>query len=345
MSGGVVNEPRMCLEPETLAMYLDGRLDARARAEVEAHLATCEDCYEWFIESVRTPDGLESDTAVAAAGDAAAIAFPAQNWADQADRVERAERVERVVGQPPARVLPMRRRMWPRVAAGVALAASLVLAARLQPSRVPDWAAPLVGVDTLNDLVADLRTAQREYRPTQGRLTGSDYAPERPVYRSGGGPTASTRPEIEAVQKILGRAQGGESPEELHAIVLADLALSQFDESSVGAFDRATRANPTPEWLSDLSAVYLAAAQVDRRWSYEQALSAADRAIALSPQFAAAHFNRALALEGLSRTTDARLAWERYLSLDPQGHDPQGKWADEARGRLALLPSATSERP
>ncbi|MET0553772.1 MAG: zf-HC2 domain-containing protein [Vicinamibacteria bacterium] len=33
-----------CLDPETIAAYLDGRLDAAARARAEEHLADCEEC-------------------------------------------------------------------------------------------------------------------------------------------------------------------------------------------------------------------------------------------------------------------------------------------------------------
>src|SRR5262245_2827080 len=36
-----------------LAAYVDGTLDADARARVEAHIATCEDCYEALVELTR----------------------------------------------------------------------------------------------------------------------------------------------------------------------------------------------------------------------------------------------------------------------------------------------------
>ena len=49
---------------ETLAAYADGALDVRARAEVEAHLADCDDCYELVMEVVRSQ---EMDAVVVAA--------------------------------------------------------------------------------------------------------------------------------------------------------------------------------------------------------------------------------------------------------------------------------------
>jgi len=39
-----------CLDAETLAAFMDGRLEPRERAAVEAHLADCEDCYEVWME-------------------------------------------------------------------------------------------------------------------------------------------------------------------------------------------------------------------------------------------------------------------------------------------------------
>lgn len=40
-----------CLDSETLAAFIDGRLESRGRAQVEAHLAECEDCYEVWVEA------------------------------------------------------------------------------------------------------------------------------------------------------------------------------------------------------------------------------------------------------------------------------------------------------
>lgn len=42
-----------CLDANVMAEYIDGGLEPRQRAEVEAHLAECEACYENFAETVR----------------------------------------------------------------------------------------------------------------------------------------------------------------------------------------------------------------------------------------------------------------------------------------------------
>jgi CHAT domain-containing protein len=43
-----------CLDSETLAAFMDGRLEPRERAVVEAHLAECEDCYEVWMDALQT---------------------------------------------------------------------------------------------------------------------------------------------------------------------------------------------------------------------------------------------------------------------------------------------------
>jgi tetratricopeptide (TPR) repeat protein len=46
-------DARTCLDDETIAAFIDGRLDAPARARVVEHLADCADCYFIFSESAR----------------------------------------------------------------------------------------------------------------------------------------------------------------------------------------------------------------------------------------------------------------------------------------------------
>ena len=46
------HEPPGCLDPETLAAYVDDRLDARGRLQVEAHIAADPRCYDDLVEVV-----------------------------------------------------------------------------------------------------------------------------------------------------------------------------------------------------------------------------------------------------------------------------------------------------
>ncbi|MDP3274236.1 MAG: tetratricopeptide repeat protein [Deltaproteobacteria bacterium] len=62
---------------------------------------------------------------------------------------------------------------------------------------------------------------------------------------------------------------------------------------------------------------------------YERALTLLAQAIAMEPTFADAHFNLAVALDELSRHTEARAHWEMYLELVSDG-----PYAEVARKRL-----------
>jgi hypothetical protein len=47
-----------CPDLEAVAAYVDGRVDAEERRAIEAHLATCEACYELMVETARVADGV-----------------------------------------------------------------------------------------------------------------------------------------------------------------------------------------------------------------------------------------------------------------------------------------------
>ena len=40
---------------ETLAAFIDGRLDAETRANVIAHMTTCSECYSVFLSATEMP--------------------------------------------------------------------------------------------------------------------------------------------------------------------------------------------------------------------------------------------------------------------------------------------------
>lgn len=62
----MTNEQRHagCLDANTMAEYIDGTLEPRQRAEVEAHLAECEECYEVFEAALRAGTRYEETQAV-----------------------------------------------------------------------------------------------------------------------------------------------------------------------------------------------------------------------------------------------------------------------------------------
>jgi len=97
------------------------------------------------------------------------------------------------------------------------------------------------------------------------------------------------------------------------------------------------RESNDPKVWSDLAAArYAAASQLGRASLYPTALAAADSALRVDPSLPEALFDRALILERLGLTDEAKRAWQRYLQIDPSS-----PWAAEARSHLAELPAST----
>lgn len=95
----------------------------------------------------------------------------------------------------------------------------------------------------------------------------------------------------------------------------------------------AAAASNDPSVWSDLSAAYHeTASQYDAPELIAEALAAADHALSLDPRYPDALFNRALMIERLGLSDDARAAWTRYLAVDAGSG-----WADEARAHLGGL--------
>ena len=283
-----------CPDLETIAACLDGRLSDRERARITEHLAACEDCYTVFHESAQT------------------------HVVGEPTRPRRAERWRAWVTVP--------RLAWSSAGAALVTAAVVWLAVgsgRMTPSRQPDRELQAMAEALLSD------------RVIEGRLTGGfAYAHVRGPIRSGvpSAPTLSPDVRIAAAhsEKVLA---GVGTPRALHTLGIASLITGDLDRA-VPMIERAVdRSAPDAEMLSDLSAAYLARAERDgRRQDLEQALAAADRAVKADPVRAEGLFNRALALERLSLTAEARAAWEDYLQIDSRSG-----WADEARTHLGAI--------
>jgi len=122
----------------------------------------------------------------------------------------------------------------------------------------------------------------------------------------------------------------GEDPVELHARAVAQLFLYR-PAQGVRLLESATQAVPDREaYWNDLAVALIAQGiAAGRPSAFRQAVTAADRAIALSPASPAAHFNRGIALEHLGDRDAAAASYRRALSAGlPR------PWHDEISGRL-----------
>ena len=214
-------------------------------------------------------------------------------------------------------VVPPRPEWW-KYAAGLAAAATIVLAVNLFGPFGSNG-----DERALTQLVAAVGTE----RTFDSRLTGGfAYAPVRGAVR-GSTDTLKLSPDVRiAIAEI--EKQYAAKPVAATAALVAGDANRAIDILEANAQLRPT----DPKILSDLSAAYLArAARSSSTDDASRALAAANRALEVDRLMPEALFNRALALE-MAGMADARIAWQAYLTID----DRSG-WADEARTRLRIL--------
>ncbi|MEO8379477.1 MAG: CHAT domain-containing protein [Acidobacteriota bacterium] len=181
--------------------------------------------------------------------------------------------------------------------------------------------------------------APRAKRPVEPRLTGGfRWAAYAGADRATNGAADAERMKLAgAAGELVARADRERDADAQHAAGVA-LVLVQSPVDAMARLEAAARDAPDAKTWSDLAAArYAAASQLGRASLYPTALAATDAALQIDPRLAEALFNRALILERMGLTAEARRAWERYLEVDASS-----PWATEARQRLAELPAATS---
>ena len=194
----------------------------------------------------------------------------------------------------------------------LAAAAAIVIAA-----AIGGWwwrGQPASGIDTL---IAAAPTTQRAIEP---RLSGFPWA-RLSVVR---GPQQVKDPQ----QMVLVGAAGQviKSNASAHAAGVAYL-ITDDPSGSVRRLTEATKESNDARTWSDLAAAQYVLGSDDQLALYD-----AGEALKRNPNLPEANFNRALILERLGLTIQARDAWQHYLQLDP-GSD----WANEAREHLKKL--------
>lgn len=231
----------------------------------------------------------------------------------------------------------------------VEIAKEMSAAERIAPRRsIPWWMAAAAAVLVIAVAASFLlwrrspvdrlvRLAPADARIIEARLSGGfRWAPYR-------GPERERESAADAQSLKLAGVAGdlvddaAHDPNTRHAAGIA-LVLIDHPDDGIGLLRSAavTSPNDARVW-NDLAAAESAAAlRFGRPSLYPQALADADHALRIDPNFAEALFNRALALEHLGLTQQARAAWERYLRAD--GTSP---WAVEARQRLARIAPST----
>ena len=225
-----------------------------------------------------------------------------------------------------------RRRTWTVAASVLAAAAVVVLAVWVVRTRpFAGWFGP----STTRPELAQLVAAVGDHRPVVPRLTGGfAYGPPPSPMR--GSADREVPPDVRiAAAEIEKLEEQHDTPQNEGALGVAYLVSGEVDKAVQSLEDAVAQEPGNGDLQSDLAAAYLVqATREDRAEDYPKALTAAERAIKANPSLIEAWFNRALALEALSLTSEAKKAWQDYLK-----HDPSSKWAEEAKQHLAKLSS------
>jgi len=289
-----------CPTDETLAAFADGTLDAGTRATVLAHIETCPDCMAAVLSATAHLEEEASRTD----GTYGTYGTDATHPPHESHRSHRSHQS-----------------YWWAAAAAVLIA---LLAVPLL-LREDEPVARLVAL------------APRSARMVEPRLTGGfAWAEYAGAERAGtAGVDAEQMKLAGAAGELVERAGRDRGAEAQHAAGVA-MVLVQKPADAIPRLEAAAEQSGQARNWSDLAAArYAAASQLGRASLYPLALAAADRALRIDPRLPEALFNRALILERIGLMDEARRAWERYLE-----HDPSSAWANEARARLADLPSS-----
>jgi hypothetical protein len=220
--------------------------------------------------------------------------------------------------------LPSRgaRRTLTWTAAGLVLAASVMVMARIQPDLLRFGA---------RHPYADLVAAVGTNRIVEARLTGGfAYAPMRPATRAARRAENDNFAVLAARSELEQRASTDPTAANRHAAGLAQLVVGEH-EAAIESLEAAVRQEPAnAAYQSDLAAAYLARGRDrDRREDFQRARTAAARALALDASLDEAYFNQALALEALGEAREAEEAYRRALA-----RDPESPWNAEINMRL-----------
>jgi tetratricopeptide (TPR) repeat protein len=184
--------------------------------------------------------------------------------------------------------------------------------------------------------LAELRKVYSNGRPFESRVSNFDYAPFSTT-RGSDNQAAESRLRDSAALKLLDAAQSEPGTKSFHALGNYYLTEKQF-EKAISQFDAALDLDPNNAQLHNDYGVALLekAKQISmteqpgkRLENLARAFEHFNKAIELNSSLHEALFNRAIALQQMNSSEQARRAWLDYLEKDSSS-----PWAEEARKNL-----------
>lgn len=188
--------------------------------------------------------------------------------------------------------------------------------------------------------LTELRAAYRGQRPTESRLTVNfDYAPLRKT-RGDAPSTGDEKARTRAEFLLLEAAKNPSNAEARHALGLLYLSETKFDRALEELYFAEKLAPGNAKLYSDIgAALFEKAVQAEDEGKFDEvaenlalSLKFINQALEIDDARLEALFNKALVLQKMKLTNQAREAWQKYLEKDAGL-----TWANEARRNLELL--------
>jgi tetratricopeptide (TPR) repeat protein len=278
------------------------------------HAATCDHCGPLLRQSLE--DFAEEVTPAEAEFLAHLQSASPESPESLAARLARATRRPRILDW-------LRQRLVPRVpvpAWGYVGAAALVAAVVFIVTLPPP----------VEELLAASYTSQRNL---EMRIPDAAYGPLRVVKGAAGVSRLDRPPALLQGEAMIARQldKSPGDPRWLQARGVAELLDRDYD-SAIADFQRCLTLQPASTRLMiELACAHFSRAEGgNSQPDYQTALDFLNRALKITADDPVALFNRAMIYERMGLYNEAMEDWRHYLRVDPNG-----KWADEARKRLA----------
>jgi tetratricopeptide (TPR) repeat protein len=185
-----------------------------------------------------------------------------------------------------------------------------------------------------SEILVSLNKVYKNERPTEGRITGFDYAPKTEGTR-GANDKAENLDLVSAKARATEAVLKNQTAENYHELGRVYLAEKNFDEA-IKNFEKGIKKDSNIARLhNDLGVTFMEKANTKDEGKLELLAKANEefaKAINLDKDSLESIFNQALCIESLNLPNQSKEAWENYLKLDSTS-----KWADEAREYLKKL--------
>lgn len=302
-----------CPDEDDLFAYFENKLPTHKRARFERHFAQCDDCRE-LLALV----GRESDNRQAPLTDEAV--------AEQTNRVlGYIQSDERNRNKPAQKA---------RSAGGFYISYPKLASVGLVICVI---AVAVIFLFTQTQKPADaamdaLKLAVKDARYTEARVSGG-LAYSRYAVTRGGGRNDDDLQFSRAIGKLKPADQENASPDDRLVMARVYLSRGTHEDATLALAilnQLAARGVETPEALNDTGVAEL---QLN---NYDAAIEYFSKALARSPNYGEALFNRALAEERAHRDSDAVRDWQQFIDQSPDDN-----WKTEARTHLKSLGRAS----